>query len=170
MTMTLERPTTVRPDLIQPETRAAVDELYAGDTVTAFRAIDAATADPTEDVRTWELDDQQRQVYEAGFMMGYQLVAPALAAEVMELRARLEQAEHDADRYYAEMCRRPPARDHATIEEFLAAQKHRGAEAAAKRAAQIRAEIGGSAADQWDTPAETQATAARPFQFAGNRA
>jgi hypothetical protein len=110
MTMTLERPTTVRPDLIQPETRAAVDELYAGDTVTAFRAIDAATADPTENVREWELDDQQRQVYEAGFMMGYQLAAPTLAAEVMELRARLEQSEHDADRYYAEMCRRPPAR------------------------------------------------------------
>jgi len=168
MTMTLERPTTVRPDLIQPETRAAVDELYAGDTVTAFRAIDAATADPTEDVRTWELDDQQRQVYEAGFMMGYQLAAPTLVAEVMELRARLEQAEHDADRYYAEMCRRPPARDHARIEEFLAAQKHRGAEAAANRAAEIRAEIGGNASDQWDAPAETTATPARPFQFAGN--
>jgi hypothetical protein len=170
MTMTLERPTTVRPDLIQPETRAAVDELYAGDTVTAFRAIDAATADPTENVRTWELDDQQRQVYEAGFMMGYQLAAPTLPAEVMELRARLEQAERDADRYYAEMCRRPPARDHATIEEFLAAQKHRGAEAAAKRAAEIRAEIGGSAVDQWDAPAKTTPTPARTFQFAGNRA
>lgn len=168
MTMTLERPTTARPDLIQPETRAAVDELYAGDTVTAFRAIDAATADPTEDVRSWELDDEQRHVYEAGFMMGYQLAAPTLVAEVMELRARLEQAERDADRYYAEMCRRPPSRDHATIEEFLAAQKHRGAEAAAKRAAEVRAYIGGSATDQWDAPAGT--TPAPRFQFAGTRA
>lgn len=168
MTMTLERPTT-RPDVIQPETRTAVDKLYAGDTVTAFRAIDAATADPSEDVRTWDLNDEQRHVYEAGFMMGYQLAAPTLVAEVMELRARLEQAERDADRYYAEMCRRPPSRDHATIEEFLAAQKHRGAEAAAKRAAEIRAEMGGSASDRWDAPTETPAPV-RPFQFAGNRA
>lgn len=168
MTMTLEHPATVRPDLIQPETRAAVDELYAGDTVTAFRAIDAATADPTENVREWELDNQQRQVYEAGYMVGFQMAAPELLAEVASLRARLEQAEHDADRYYAEMCRRPPARDHATIEEFLAARKHRGAEAAAKRAAAIRAEIGGTASDQWDAPATT--TPARPFQFASTRA
>ncbi len=107
MTMTLERPTTARPDVIQPETRAAVDELYAGDTVTAFRAIDQATADPSENVREWELSDEQRQFYEAGFMVGFQMAAPALMAEVASLRARLEQAEHDADRYYAEMCRRP---------------------------------------------------------------
>ncbi|MCS6586919.1 hypothetical protein NYQ25_18275 [Curtobacterium flaccumfaciens pv. flaccumfaciens] len=107
MTTTLERPTTIRPDVIQPETRAAVDELYAGDTVAAFRAIDAATADPTENVRDWELTHEQRQVWEAGYMVGFQMAAPALMAEVLELRARLEQAEHDADRYYAEMCRRP---------------------------------------------------------------
>lgn len=107
MTMTLERPITVRPDVIQPETRAAVDELYAGDTVAAFRAIEAATADPTEHVSEWELTDEQRQVWEAGYMVGFQMAAPALMAEVLELRARLEQAEHDADRYYAEMCRRP---------------------------------------------------------------
>ncbi|MBT1608610.1 hypothetical protein [Curtobacterium flaccumfaciens] len=107
MTMTLERPTTVRPDTVQQSTRDAVDELYAGDTVAAFRAIDAATADPTEHVHEWELTDEQRQVWEAGYMIGFQMAAPALIAEVLELRARLEQAEHDADRYYAEMCRRP---------------------------------------------------------------
>ncbi|QZQ53728.1 hypothetical protein KZI27_00360 (plasmid) [Curtobacterium sp. TC1] len=107
MTMTLERPTTIRPDVVQQSTRDAVDKLYAGDTVAAFRAIDAATADPTEHVREWELTDEQRQVYEAGFMVGFQMAAPELLAEVLELRARLEQAEHDADRYYAEMCRRP---------------------------------------------------------------
>jgi hypothetical protein len=120
MTMTLERPTTVRPDLIQPETRVAVDELYAGDTVTAFRAIDRATADPTENVREWELDDQQRQVYEAGFMVGFQMAAPELLAEILELRARLEQAEHDADRYYAEMCRRPAPAEHTATEKTYA--------------------------------------------------
>jgi hypothetical protein len=127
MMMTLERPTTVRTDLIHPETRAAVDELYAGDTVTAFRAIDAATADPTENVREWELDDQQRHVYEAGFMMGYQLAAPTLAAEVMELRARLEQSERDADRYYAEMCRRPaPAEPSASRQPYAELSRIRG--------------------------------------------
>ncbi|MDF2915790.1 MAG: hypothetical protein K0S70_7 [Microbacterium sp.] len=107
MTMTLERSTTIRPDVVQQSTRDAVDELYAGDTVAAFRAIDAATADPTENVREWELTDEQRQVWEAGYMVGLQMAAPELMAEVLELRGRLEQAEHDADRYYAEMCRRP---------------------------------------------------------------
>jgi hypothetical protein len=107
MTMTLERPTTTRPDVIQPDTRAAVDELYAGDTVAAFRAIDRATTDPTENVREWELTDEQRQVWEAGYMVGFQMSAPELMAEVLALRAQLQQASDDADRYYAEMCRRP---------------------------------------------------------------
>ncbi|MBF4587990.1 hypothetical protein [Curtobacterium sp. VKM Ac-2887] len=127
MTMTLERPTTVRPDVIQPETRAAVDELYAGDTVAAFRAIDAATADPTESIREWELSAEQRQVYEAGFMVGFQMAAPALMAEVASLRARLEHAEHDADRYYAEMCRRPaPAEPSASGPTFAEISQTRG--------------------------------------------
>ena len=112
MTMTLERPTTVRPDTarinpVQQSTRDAVDEFYAGDTVAAFRAIDAATADPTENVREWELTAEQRKVWEAGYMVGFQMAAPELLTEVLELRARLEQSERDADRYYAEMCRRP---------------------------------------------------------------
>lgn len=112
MTMTLERPTSIRPDTarmnpVQQSTRDAVDELYAGDTVAAFRAIDVATTDPTEHVHEWELSDEQRQVWEAGYMVGFQMAAPALFAEVASLRARLEQAEHDADRYYAEMSRRP---------------------------------------------------------------
>jgi hypothetical protein len=53
----------------------------------------------------------------------------------------IDQANDDADRIYAEMCRRQPSRDHETTNAFLEAQKHRGAEAAAKRAAQIRAQI-----------------------------
>ncbi|TCL80533.1 hypothetical protein EDF31_11251 [Curtobacterium sp. PhB142] len=127
MSMTLERPTTVRPDVIQPATRAAVDELYAGDTVTAFRAIDQATADPTEHVHGWELSDEQRQVYEAGFMVGFQMAAPELMAEVASLRARLEQAEHDADRYYAELCRRPvPAEPFASDPTFAEISQFRG--------------------------------------------
>lgn len=127
MTMTLDRPTSVRPDVIQPATRAAVDELYAGDTVAAFRAIDRATADPTENVREWELTDQQRQVYEAGFMIGFQMAAPELFAEVLELRARLEQAERDADRYYAEMCRRPaPAEPSASRQSYAELSRIRG--------------------------------------------
>lgn len=106
MTMTLERPTT-RPDVVQPATRAAVDDLFLNDPGHALIAIDRATADPTQNVREWELSDQQRQVYEAGYMIGFQMAAPELMAEVASLRAQLEQANHDADRYYAEMCRRP---------------------------------------------------------------
>lgn len=53
----------------------------------------------------------------------------------------VDQANDDADRLYAEVCRRQPSRDHETTNAFLEAQKHRGAEAAARRAAQIRAQI-----------------------------
>ncbi|WP_420367165.1 hypothetical protein [Curtobacterium sp. L1-20] len=127
MAMTLERPTTVRPDVVQLATRAAVDDLYAGDTVAAFRAIDAATTDPTETVREWGLTPEQRQVYEAGYMVGFQMAAPELMAEVLELRARLEQAEHDADRYYAEMSRRPaPAEPTASLQTFAELSRTRG--------------------------------------------
>jgi hypothetical protein len=107
MTMTLERETTAYRDAIQPETRAAVDELFATDPGHALIAIDRATHDPSEDVREWELDAEGRHVWEAGYMVGFQMAAPELMAEVLALRAQLEQVEHDADRYYAEMCRRP---------------------------------------------------------------
>ncbi|MCS0644983.1 hypothetical protein [Curtobacterium flaccumfaciens] len=53
----------------------------------------------------------------------------------------VDHANDDADRLYAEVCRRQPSRDHETTNAFLEAQKHRGAEAAAKRAAAIRAQI-----------------------------
>ncbi len=119
MTMTLERPTT-RPDVVQPATRAAVDHLFLNDPGHALIAIDRATADPTENVREWELNDQQRQVYEAGYMVGFQMAAPELMAEVLELRAQLEQANHDADRYYAEMCRRPAPAEHTATEQSYA--------------------------------------------------
>lgn len=133
MTMTLERPTT-RPDVIQPATRAAVDDLFLNDPGHALIAIDRATADPSEHVREWELDDQQRQVYEAGYMVGFQMAAPALMAEVLELRAQLEQANHDADRYYAEMCRRPaPAEPTASRETFAEISRARGEDDRAAR-------------------------------------
>lgn len=119
MTMTLERPTT-RPDVVQPATRAAVDDLFLNDPGHALIAIDQACADPTENVREWELDDQQRQVYEAGYMVGFQMAAPELMAEILELRARLEQANHDADRYYAEMCSRPAPAEHTATEKSYA--------------------------------------------------
>jgi len=125
--MTLERPTTVHPDVVQQSTRDAVDELYAGDTVAAFCAIDAAFTDPTEGVREWELTASQRRVYEAGYMVGFQMAAPELMAEVASLWARLEQAERDADRYYAEMCRRPaPAEPSAARETFAELSRIRG--------------------------------------------
>ncbi|MBF4588382.1 hypothetical protein [Curtobacterium sp. VKM Ac-2887] len=133
MTMTLERPTT-RSDVVQPEIRVAVDELFLNDPGHALIAIDRATADPTEHVREWELSPEQRQVYEAGYMVGFQMAAPELMAEVLELRARLEQSEHDADRYYAEMCRRPaPAEPSASGSTFAEISRARGEDDRADR-------------------------------------
>lgn len=62
----------------------------------------------------------------------------------------IDQANDDADRLYAEVCRRQPSREHETTNAFLKAQKHRGAEAAAKRAADIRAHMGGHPSDRYD--------------------
>lgn len=56
----------------------------------------------------------------------------------------IDLANDDADRLYAEVCRRPPAKDHQTTEVFLEAQKHRGAAAVAKRRAEIHTQIYGS--------------------------
>jgi hypothetical protein len=56
-------------------------------------------------------------------------------------QTEVDRANDDADRLYAEVCRRPPSRDHQRIEVFLEAQKHRGAEAATRRAAEIRTQI-----------------------------
>jgi hypothetical protein len=55
----------------------------------------------------------------------------------------LDRTNAEADRLYAEVVRRPPARDQHDIDAALDAQKHRGAAAAATRAAEIRAAIGG---------------------------
>lgn len=55
------------------------------------------------------------------------MATPTLMAEVLELRARLEQAEHDADRYYAEMTRRPaPAEPSASGPTFAEIARTRG--------------------------------------------
>lgn len=92
MTMTMERPTSE----------------WAGATTQTRRPMIAeATTDPSEDVREWELDAEGRHVWEAGYMVGYRTAEPQLVAEVERLKQLLEQAESDADRYYAEMCRRP---------------------------------------------------------------
>ena len=69
-----------------------------------------AVDDPSSRVRMWELTGRERDVFEAGFMLGHATAGPALADEVQRLRQLLAQAEHDADRYYAEMCRRPAPR------------------------------------------------------------
>lgn len=53
----------------------------------------------------------------------------------------IDRANDDADRLYAEICRRPASRDQESLDDALKAQKHRGAAAAAKRAAEIRAQI-----------------------------
>ena len=62
----------------------------------------------------------------------------------------IDHANDDADRLYAEVCRRQPSRDHETTNALLEAQKHRGAEAAAKRAGEMRAHMGGHPEDRYD--------------------
>ncbi|MBT2501418.1 hypothetical protein [Curtobacterium sp. ISL-83] len=57
------------------------------------------------------------------------------------LQPELDHANAEADRLYAELVRRPPSRDQDSLNASLEALKHRGAEAAAKRAAEIRAQI-----------------------------
>jgi hypothetical protein len=56
----------------------------------------------------------------------------------------IDRANDEADRLYAEICRRPPSRDQTSLDDALEAQKHRGTTAAAKRAAEIHAQIYGS--------------------------
>ncbi|CAM5538401.1 hypothetical protein [Leifsonia shinshuensis] len=75
--------------------------------------IAAAYDDPAEDVRLWELDDQGWRIFEAGFLHGYALGGAARQPEVDAL-------EHEADRYYAEMCRRPapPIQEHVSYAEL----------------------------------------------------
>ena len=67
-------------------------------------------------------------------LVGFQMAAPELLAEVASLRARVEQAEHDADRYYAEMCRRPaPAEPTASGPTFAEISRARGEDDRAAR-------------------------------------
>lgn len=65
-------------------------------------------------------------------------------------------ANNDADRLYAEVCRRPPSRDGTDIDTFLQAQKHRGEAAAAARAEQMRAYIGGRSSDRYSDLSGTE--------------
>ena len=83
-----------------------------------------------------------------------QFYALAYEAGRASLQPALDQANHDADRLYTEVCRRPPSSDHRTLDEHLAAQRHRGAEAARQRAAALREHIGGSDQDRYPTPTQ----------------
>lgn len=96
-----------RPNVIDDSVRASVDELFLTDPGHALIAIDHAMADPSEQVREWELDAADRRTWEAGYMVGFAAAGTELHAELAALRAQLEQAQRDADRYYAAMCRRP---------------------------------------------------------------
>jgi hypothetical protein len=109
-----------RRDIVTDEVRAAVDEVYLTDPGHALIAINRATADPSDGVREWELDAADRTVWEAGYMVGFAAAGTELQAEIRALRAQVEQAQHDADRYYAELCRRPavPERDRVSFAEL----------------------------------------------------
>lgn len=69
--------------------------------------------DPTKDVQIYELDERERRIFEAGFLYGYAEAAATRQAEIDALN-------HEADRYYAQMCRRPaPAqREHVSYAEL----------------------------------------------------
>jgi len=57
-------------------------------------------------------------------MVGFAAAAPELMAEI---RRQLEQANRDADRYYAEMCRRPaPPEPSASRPSFAELSRRRG--------------------------------------------
>lgn len=85
--------------------RPDVDELAAK----LMRTVDfdSAIDDPSVRVRAWELSGPEHDAWEAGFLLGVTTAHPDVLAEIHRLRQLLAQAEHDADRYYAEMCQRP---------------------------------------------------------------
>lgn len=68
----------------------------------------------------------------------------------------LDLVNNDADRLYAEVCRRPPAPGGDNLDTFLRAQKHRGTAAAATRAAEMRAYLGGDPTDRYPDHSETE--------------
>ena len=89
---------------------AEVDRIML-DPSTAFPALEHALDDPTTRVRTWKLTDGERDVYEAGFLTGYNAAAPHLHAELTALRQQLARIDAEADRLYAELCRRPAPKE-----------------------------------------------------------
>ena len=117
-TTTRTRPTTTAADPAAPQRPAPITDAVTAhvdrimlDPSTAFPALEHALDDPTERVRTWELDAAEREAYEAGFLTGYNAAAPHLHAELAALRQQLARAEADADRFYAELCRRPAPKE-----------------------------------------------------------
>jgi hypothetical protein len=71
--------------------------------MTLTRSAEQAVPDTATDVRVDELTDQERLIFEAGFMHGYSLAAAGRQAEIDALN-------WEADRLYAEVCRRPAPR------------------------------------------------------------
>lgn len=130
-----------RPAPISAATTKEVDRIML-DPSTAFPALEAALDDPTTRVQTWELEQAQRELYEAGFLTGYQMAAPHLHAELAALRKQLARAEHDVDRYYTELCRRPaPPEPSASRKSFAELSRLRGEHARAARAEQHAAAL-----------------------------
>ena len=71
--------------------------------MTLTRSAQQAVPDSATDVRIDELTEQERWIFEAGFMHGHSLAAAARQAEINALN-------WEANRLYAEMCRRPAPR------------------------------------------------------------
>jgi hypothetical protein len=87
--------------------------------------------DTYEDVELREFSSQEWRVYDVGFLTGYALGQASA-------QAQLAQVNRDADRYYAEMCRRPAPREKEHISYAELCRRRGDYEQAEKNEAQLR--------------------------------
>jgi hypothetical protein len=87
--------------------------------------------DSYEDVVLHEMSAREWRVYDAGFLSGYALGQASW-------QAQLEQANHDADCYYAELCRRPALREEEHVSYAELCRRRGDYERAERNEAQLR--------------------------------
>jgi hypothetical protein len=59
------------------------------------------------DIQPYEMNTREHDCYELGYLIGHADGAIAMRKDLERLNNELARANHDADRYYTEMCRRP---------------------------------------------------------------
>jgi hypothetical protein len=87
--------------------------------------------DTYEDVDLHEFSSREWRVYDVGFLTGYALGQASR-------QAQLDQANRDADRYYAEMCRRPAPREKEQVSYAELCRRRGDYERAERNEAQLR--------------------------------